>query len=204
MNKLQLISIDTETTGLRWEKDSVVTEIALVVPNEDFTRMQPYYWLIELTEEELACADTYAMKLNGYHAKIAEAKSVGEGYVQPYQRSDVAQAIFEITEGAIIAGMNCAFDAGFTRKFMEEQEFTPKWNYHLFEIESACIGYLGKAAPFPWKSASLADAMGIKTLPANRTHGAKEDAIWNCFFLKILREHTTPHLRFLKGKKNDN
>lgn len=193
----KIISIDTETTGLYPDQGHVVTEIALVIPNDEFTEMQPYYWLFELTGPEIQAATEKAMKINGYHKKIADDLPCTT--VSIAQRGEVAQQIQEITRGHILAGMNCAFDAQFTRKFMIDRDVTPEWNYHLFEIESACVGYLGKAAPFPWKSSTLAKAMGIEPLPANRVHGALEDAIWNCYFLKILRQHTTPHLRVLKG-----
>lgn len=195
-----LLIIDTETTGLHPEKDHVMCELCLLNPNQKFTEANVGRWFFELTDQEIARGSPEAFKINNYFERI-DAEQQKESWVSIKDRVRACQEILMWTDQSILCGDNVQFDANFLKHWIWAKQFEPNWNYHLLDLESMTIGILAGGAPFPWNSATVADAIGIPFPKDLDRHTAFGDAYWNLLrFRKILElreEYEHPKLRLV-------
>ena len=196
----RLLIIDTETTGLVPERNSVICELCLLEPNLDFSEAKVKLWFFELTEGEIARADPKALKINRYLER-QEQMQRSNNWVTIKERTRVVLEILKITDGSVLCGDNVSFDANFLKHLVWRVNQEPNWDYHLLELESMTIGVLGGDAPYPWNGSSIAESIEVPFPKKLERHTAFGDAYWNLLrFRKLLRiseEYKHPQLRLV-------
>lgn len=166
--------VDTETLGLDPDRHAV-WEVGLVLYDPEVPSLSSgrgVRWQIRLTEDQINDGDPIGMDIGGFHDR--------------YDRDfacDVRQFLtgfVGITKGLHLAGAVVSFDEERLRRLAQYHAFTPKWHYHLIDVEAVAIGALaarGVNPPLPWKSDDLSAALGVSVSDEDR-HTALGDARW--------------------------
>jgi DNA polymerase III epsilon subunit-like protein len=126
---MQMIFVDTETTGLDLDRHEV-WEIGMVMADSDNPFTEPETALVRVEPTWMENADPGALRVNRYYSKTAHLRGTsrasgvdptGETWSDPYS---VAVYLCLLFENAIIVGNNPAFDEMFLAKFAREHSQT--------------------------------------------------------------------------------
>lgn len=167
---------DVETLGL--DPAAPIWEFAAIRLNRDGTRdelhcqilHQPGHWPDTLP----------AQFADDYRARFDIQAAISSGMA--------AREIQRITDGAIIAGSNPAFDMERLTRLLERCARTPTWHYHPLDIPSMALGHLTRSilgvrelADGPlrvrWSSDELSRRIGVNPGDFAR-HTAMGDVEW--------------------------
>jgi hypothetical protein len=166
MGETPVFFVDTETLGLD-ECRHAIWEIAYVLrtPGEMAVERE---LLVRLTDEELAAADSTALRLNHFYDRYDREKALDPRAVA----WDIAQA----SAGAALLAANPNFDAVRLERFMRANGAPPAWHYRLCCIENLAAGRLGIRPG--WDPAQLSEMLGVERPEADK-HTAMGDVRWN-------------------------
>lgn len=191
-----LAFVDTETLGLDPERHAI-WEVAIIRATHDVERHtlvtskgQQWACTVALPDGALARADSYALKIGGFHDRYDRKFITGHEH---YRRDTAANFIESYTRGRHLVGAVPSFDAIRLDALLREHDLCPMWHYHLIDVEALAAGYiarragdapnpeaeqadLGLASP-PWRSDDLAAALGV-TVAEDLRHTAMGDADW--------------------------
>ncbi len=110
-------------------------------------------------------------------------KDYRDRYHQPSSliRAQAAWRVKLLTDGAIIAGSNPAFDRERLEILLGSEGLTPGWHYHPLDIPSMALGRLAGLPPgqpvLPWRSDELSQRIGVEPADYAR-HTAMGDVLW--------------------------
>lgn len=182
-----VVFIDTETLGLDPDHHPV-WEVGMIVGRTEFL------WHVHVTEREKSLAHPIALDIGRFDERYGQDAEV-------ITRRELAQNLWHhIPKGAHLAGAVVSFDEERLRRLMWAEGLSPRWHYHLIDVETlaaaslittfATIQEVGKnpdadgptqaeamlAYP-PWKSDDLSRAIGVDPEDFDR-HTALGDARW--------------------------
>lgn len=183
-----LLFMDAETTGLDpvihvpWEVAAVLAEHTddgrLVVLGEEAA-------FIRLTDAELSMADPVALSIGRFERLPLDSDDLSTP-------GEVARAIDDLCVGRPhLVGAVPSFDDRRVGDLMRRCGITPRWHYHLIDIEALAVGFLAGVGsahlctedddanlpPGPWKSDDLSLALGVDPAQFDR-HTAMGDVRW--------------------------
>lgn len=186
--------IDTETLGLDPDHNPV-WEVGLILP--DGTERE---WQIEVTPREIALAHPKALEISRFHERHGVTRSLDSA-------ENVAKDLNDcIQPGTHLAGAVVSFDEERLRRLMWKHGYSPRWHYHIIDVEGLAAGYLagcrraigevsnstgealwagskawkaveGPDHDPPWDSEELSRAVGVQPDRFDR-HTALGDARW--------------------------
>ncbi len=185
LDSTKLLILDTETSGINPERDAVVCEVCLLEPSLDMRQGKVGRWFFELSDDEISRGSAKAFNINGYFERVEQEEQL-PSWVSLKNRVRAAQDIARWTEDAILCGDNVQFDAGFLKHLYWNSMLDPNWNYHLLELGSMTIGYLGASAPLPWTAKDTADAIGVPFPSGYKRHTALGDCVWSMMRLRTI------------------
>lgn len=169
----RLIILDTETTGLDPSRHRIVEVAWMTFAPDDLLSASTF---VEIEEWDLGAADAEvveALKINGaldrYDAD--EARSIGD---------ILEQLTDDIGDGAVLCGINPAFDRAFLDATTERWGFAPlKWHYAMVDVKSMVApfaGSLSTAAQMAWaRSRGDLPWVGSPGEPLSDRHSALGD-----------------------------
>jgi hypothetical protein len=168
----KLIFVDTETTGLDYDKHEV-WEVAAIVrefvppeiegPGELRDWDTEYHWFLPVGD--LKKADPFALNIGKfwerhpaalYHLGLAK-----DGWEGVTNLSEFAHDFWKISKDAHFIANVPDFDSWRIAKLIKENtRLFPMWHYHLVCCENLAAGKLGMVPP--WKSDDVFEALGYK------------------------------------------
>lgn len=175
---MDIVFCDLETTGLDPNRHAIV-EIALIKGEEVYDK-----W-IKLTVQELAVAESIALKVNQYWARVQDVEDdrvVDSGNFPRvyYSRQEAAYDIAQFTDGCILAGNNVKFDQQFLEVWLRKHGACPTWDYHVLDVPTYAAGFLtasSASAKPPFKSSFISQALRVPE--PDEAHTAMGDALWS-------------------------
>ena len=176
-----IYAVDTETTGLD-DQTCDLFEIAVV----DIRCAAPWaltpglqkVWRVQPSTDALLEMHPKAAEVNRYWQRIDEPDWTWD---DPQTARDEIRGLLD---GAHVVGAVPDFDARFiTEWYRRAGETPPRWHYHLIDVETLIVGYIGHALPtlrleLPWNSDDLSRYVGIEPPDDEHRHTALADAIW--------------------------
>lgn len=165
---MDIVFTDIETTGLDPQRHTI-TEIAMI------KGAQEKCWAIDLWPEELAAADSMAMKING-HYKLARYDASNR--VTCADRYKFAKELAHWTEGCILAGNNVKFDQQFLEAWLRNEGQCPAWDYHVLDVPTFAAGVWG-LTDLPFKSSKVSVIFDVEEPKGADAHTAMADAMWS-------------------------
>lgn len=159
---------DTETLGL--DPAAPIWEFAAIRLNRDGTRDELHCQILHQQDHWLDTLPTQFAE--DYRARFDLQAAIPPAMA--------AREIQRITDGAIIAGSNPAFDIERLTRLLERCARTPGWHFHPLDIPSMVVGWISANEldnNLVWKSDTLSELTGV--LPQNyRRHNAMGDVGW--------------------------
>lgn len=156
MTTRPICAIDTETTGLHWEREA--WEVALIRRDTGGTTELSFFLPVNAER-----ADPRALGVGGYYRRHPEGRWVtdtsvdesdtrgvseaaaptpdGDTYLWP---GHAARVIQRMTHGATLVGAQPQFDAHTFERLLRSTGLTPSWHYRLRDVESMVAGRLGR------------------------------------------------------------
>lgn len=175
MSTAPIVFMDTETTGLALTDD--VWEFAAIRREGDGTPDCPLHMFIEHDPQKAA-------RLPESFRRDLESRFDPEVAIAP---RDAARLVHDITRPgadgvkAHIVGAVPNFDTERLALLLRAHDLTPRWHYHLTDVETLCVGWWagrsGKFLPPPWDSDAVSALIGVQP-PTDRRHTAMGDAEW--------------------------
>lgn len=173
---------DVETTGLNPSKHGI-WEVALI---ERMRGMEDSKLLVQI-RPDLTTADDEALRISRFHERFVvpdgyDAAVIHEsmGEVEPVDRLEIVEHLFNTLRGAILVGSNTAFDAMMLRKLFGDPDELP-WHYRVINALELAAGVLvarGHEVPLPWNSYDISNMIGVKPPEKGKAHSAMPDAEW--------------------------
>lgn len=125
-----------------------------------------------------------AAQISGFHERYADAVTVPVPVF--------LDQFIKLTAGRHLCGAVVSFDEERLRRLAWQWDRTPKWHYHLIDVEALAVGYLaalhrppahpltdgGAVLGLPWKSDDLTAAIGLEPPSDEDRHTALGDARW--------------------------
>lgn len=142
MSARPVCAVDTETTGLGWDREA--WEIALIrrEPNGATDEIRLFL------DVDVHRADRIALEIGGYHRRHPRARfeATGDprhldGLVSPAR---AARLVRELTDGATIVGAVPSFDTHVLEMLLARIDLEPSWHHRLRCVESMSAGRLGR------------------------------------------------------------
>lgn len=160
------VFIDTETLGLD-PRIHRVWEVAAIVDGTE------HLWYPALPYD--AEVDPVAAQISGFHERYAEVVTTPVPVF--------LDTFIELTAGRHLCGAVVSFDEERLRRLAWQWNRTPKWHYHLIDVEALAVGWLRCAAPWetfdlPWSSDDLTKMLGLEPPSDEDRHTALGDARW--------------------------
>lgn len=135
MKKNNLAFIDTESTGLDFDKHELI-ELGGIVVSQDWTNdSHPNFEIVEefnfkIKPERIEDADPVALKVNRYDPK---------DWVFAYTLFEAMKLFSEKTKDTIMVAHNLAFDFGFIQKAFSKTGIENTMHYH--KLDTISIAY---------------------------------------------------------------
>jgi DNA polymerase-3 subunit epsilon len=166
MKKLNLAFIDTEATGLDFERHEL-TEIGciLVEQNWESEDKKPVFKVIEEFEikirpEHIETADPVALRVNGYDP---------ENWKEAFSTEEAMKLFGAKTSGAIMVAHNVSADYIFLEKAFHDSRVENEMHYHKLDTVSIAFAKLHLTEDADKYSLQfLCDYFGIKNEHAHR------------------------------------
>ena len=172
------VFIDTETLGLD-PRIHRVWEVAAIVDGTE------HLWYPALPYD--AEVDPVAAQISGFHERYAEVVTTPVPVF--------LDTFIELTAGRHLCGAVVSFDEERLRRLAWQWNRTPKWHYHLIDVEALAVGYLAGVgsdhqtwperqahlepiADLPWSSDDLTKMLGLEPPSDEDRHTALGDARW--------------------------
>ena len=154
--------IDTETLGLDPDVNPV-WEIGLILP--DGTERE---WHVKVSDRDISLAHPKALEISRFEERYGKTRAIDTP-------EDVARDLYNtITPGMHLCGAVISFDEERLRRLMWKHGFSPRWHYHLVDIEALAAGKLGMEPP--WESRALVEGLGVTIASGEERHTAMGDA----------------------------
>ena len=187
---MTLVFLDTETTGLDPARHEVWEIGCIVSGHRDPSCNGEWLWQLR---PDLATADPNGLRIGRYYEREQLWRKGGGSAIVlaspwwkddlrkvPYPseaatRSEVAERLARLLDGAHMVGAVPSFDAAFLEPFLRRSGQAACWHYHLVDVEALAAGKLGLAPP--WDSSELTQALGIEVAEQDK-HTALGDARW--------------------------
>lgn len=156
----RLAFVDLETSGL-YPVEHEIIEIGAILEVDgevvdEFTCSLPF---------DAARAHPRALEVNGWGRRP---------FPERWSSWDALVRVDDMTSGAFVVG-NCPwFDDAFLKVWFAGHGVTPRWHYHLVDVENLIAGKLGLRPP--WNSETVSEAVGVP-VPVDQ-HTALADARW--------------------------
>jgi DNA polymerase III epsilon subunit-like protein len=181
--------IDTETTSLG--PDRRAWEVAIIRHDADG---DPQMRVMQVDDVSLHEADPKSLDIGGFYARHCDYGKPGPEVEAGPERA-VARWVEEWTRGAMLIGINPAFDTEVLSAMLRRHNLVPAWHYTVIDLKAMAAGYLyrhafalvdkdgdnqglGIALQWPFKTEALAQACGVP-LPSDEVrHTALGDAIF--------------------------
>lgn len=163
-----LCFLDCETLGL--DAAAPIWEFAAIRINRGGTRSELHCQLLHK-------AGNWLESLPDRFAADYRARFDIQAAVPP---AAAAREIQRITDGAIIAGSNPAFDTERLTLLLARFNLIPGWHFHPLDIPSMVVGWVASlefGASLEWKSDALSSVAGVPSSDYPR-HTAMGDVQW--------------------------
>lgn len=162
--------LDTETLGLDPDVNPV-WEVGLILP--DGTERE---WHIKVTDRDISLAHPKALEISGFEERYGKTRAVDTPEHFCRDLDDL------IPERCHLAGAVISFDEERLRRLLWKHGYSPRWHYHLIDVETLAEGYLagvefGESIELPWNSETLSRAVNVNPDDFDR-HTALGDARW--------------------------
>lgn len=162
---LQVVYVDTETTGLDPDLDPIweVAAIRLV-----FTGWEERRWFLPI---DVGCVSDWVRDNCGFADRYDLAD------LTPTDR--FLDEFEQFVDGRHMVGNVISFDAERLGRLYRAAGRDVPWHYHLIDVEPCVVGRLagfGRSVELPWNSHDLSEAVGVP-VPDGR-HEAMVDARW--------------------------
>lgn len=179
-----LCFMDTETTSLD-RHTRVPWEVALIrrEPNGEEKRR---VFQIEVTNAELAKADSISLEINGFHRRYDP--------VEAFSKRSAAAFVDEFTYQAHIIGMVPSFDTFGFEHLLDYAGLKEQWHYQYQDVDNIAYGFYlakGKQLILPVDTDWVLDDLGV-TMDEDLRHTAMGDAELTMRFFDAL--HSNPDL----------
>ena len=172
-----LLFLDCETTGLDpllhvpWEIAAVRAEHTT---DGRLVRLGSTEHFVKLTPQQVEVATPIAMEIGGFEKRYMASEAYLPGYS--------ADAVDKLCDNKPhLVGAVPTFDDRRVGDLMRRCGVTPRWHYHLIDIEALAVGYLvgGEEKNFDngWKSDDLSRELGVDPDKFER-HTAMGDVQW--------------------------
>lgn len=164
--------IDTETLGLDPDHNPV-WEVGLILDGAERE------WHIGVTNRELALAHPKALEISRFEERYGKTRAVDSP-------ADFCRDLYNlIPSGCHLAGAVISFDEERLRRLLWKHGYSPRWHYHLIDVEALAAGYLAHGYKHPgdsphrppWNSDELSQCVGVEPDQFDR-HTALGDARW--------------------------
>lgn len=168
-----VVFIDTETLGLDPDVHPV-WEVGMIRPSGEEVSFQ-----IRVTARDVSLAHPVALEISGFHERYDKTRAI-------MPREAALRLRDLIPEGAHLAGAVVSFDEERLRRLMWRYGYSPRWHYHLVEVETLAVGYIAgarscgeypPAPPPPWDSNEISRLVGVDPAQFDR-HTALGGARW--------------------------
>lgn len=181
--------IDTETLGLDPDVNPV-WEVGLILPNGT-----EHQWHIRVTDRDIALAHPKALEIGRFEERYGKERDLDF-------EAHVARDLHDLIEpGTHLAGAVVSFDEERLRRMLWRHGHSPRWHYHLIDVEGLAAGYVAgtwhainelgagdpkadgytleeaRSALPPWDSETLSGLVGVDPDDFDR-HTALGDARW--------------------------
>jgi DNA polymerase III epsilon subunit-like protein len=175
MTAAPIVFLDTETLGLDPDVHPIL-EVGMIRPGGDELTFQ-----MKVTSRDVSLAHPRALEIAQFHKRYDDTRAI--------EPAHAARRLCElISDGTHLVGAVPSFDEERLRRLMWAHGYSPRWHYHLVDVEVLAIGYLaGRDAIHlepPWDSGALSERLGISAELYER-HTALGDARW----AKAIYEH---------------
>lgn len=189
---MDIVYLDLETTGVEYWRHTIF-EIGLIFPGG-----REYEIWIQPTADELAIADTNALRVNNYNRLFQDRESGPwhsiEGGIDSYivrdsdRKRGLAAMLARKLDSVLLAGCNVKFDQEFLEAWLRRYGACPTWDYHVLDIPTYAAGvynaktrHVKKGAslgliPPPFSTRKLGEAFKIPE--PEEAHTALGDARW--------------------------
>lgn len=181
--------VDCETTSLG--PDRRAWEVAIIRHDAD---TDPQMRVMQVDDVSLHEADPKSLEIGGFYARHCDYGKPGED-VEAGREQAVARWVEEWTRGAMLIGINPAFDAEVLAAMLRRHNLVPAWHYTVIDLKAMAAGYLyrhahelfkvgggsqelGDALQWPFKTEALAQACGVPLPDEKVRHTALGDAIF--------------------------
>ena len=170
MKELDLVFVDTETTGLDANQHEII-EIGLVrVKQEWSVGEKPKFtfiseWSAKIKPLHLELADPKALLINGY---------TPNGWTDAISASDAITLFSEKTNGAIMVAHNVAFDAGFIDNYFKTYGIKNKMHYS--RLDTISMAYIALQNNPALNGLSLPELCNYFDITNEHAHSALSDA----------------------------
>lgn len=180
---------DTETPHLN-PRGRVPWEIAIIRRRPDGTETE-HVWQVR---PDLATADPVSLRFGRYGERFIvpdDAEASGAHPDHPIirmTREQVATAISNVLDGAVIVGSNAQFDANWIGELLNRHDIEPNWHYRPVCVATRAEGYLTaidpewvaeQSAKGPISSYALSRRLGVEPPAKDVAHTALGDARWH-------------------------
>ena len=137
MKKHTLAFIDTESTGLDYDRHELIS-IGVVLASQDWSGDYPVFDTIEefelkINPEHIEDADPVALRVNKYDPA---------DWIFAYTLSEAMKILSEKTKDAIMVSHNIAFDYAFLEKAFHRTGIENKMHYHKLDTISIAFAKL--------------------------------------------------------------
>lgn len=163
--------IDVETTSLR--PDRRAWEIGVIVRDPGVEDVE-HHWFVNYEDLDLGNADLGSLKIGRFHDRHPQMRTDREpSWTDTKSEEDTLDEIEPLLRGAIIVGVNPAFDCETLAARMRENGICPAWSYRLVDARTLAAGAL-RMRP-PWDVDAILESFGVFCPPEDR-HTAMGDA----------------------------
>ena len=125
-----VVFVDCETLGLDPDVNPI-WEIGLILPDG-----KEREWQVEVTPRDISLAHPVALEISGFDRRYGHDRAIDT-------RADVCRDLDAIIPtGAHLCGAVVSFDEERLRRMLWAEGYSPRWHYHLVDVETLAKGFL--------------------------------------------------------------